>query len=88
MMRIPFDIANNWDELQNVKLDIHWRTADPNDQSIIYESINMGKHWSIRINDFPDEPLHTLLIENDEVIHFDNWPQFWVKPPLPNEITR
>jgi hypothetical protein len=36
-----------------------------------------GTVWRIRINEFPDEPLFTLLIGEKEVIDFDNWPGRW-----------
>lgn len=38
-----------------------------------------GECWEIRINDFPEEPLYTLLIEKNPVIHFDDWPKRWKK---------
>ncbi|HEY7491100.1 MAG TPA: hypothetical protein VIH59_08340 [Candidatus Tectomicrobia bacterium] len=34
----------------------------------------------IRINDFPDEHLYTLIVNDREVVHFDNWPQYWTRP--------
>jgi hypothetical protein len=34
----------------------------------------------IRMNDFPEEPLYTLLIDDQEVADFDTWPHRWRKP--------
>jgi len=37
--------------------------------------------WRVRINDFPDEPAFTLLVDGGEVIHFDEWPKIWGAMP-------
>lgn len=34
----------------------------------------------IRINDFPEENLYTLICNDKEVKHFDEWPKLWNKP--------
>jgi hypothetical protein len=34
------------------------------------------------MNDFPAEPLYTLLV-NDAEFDFDNWPAAWVRISLP-----
>ena len=39
-----------------------------------------GEQCFIRINDFPDDPLYTLLVNEREVAHFDDWPQCWSRP--------
>lgn len=41
-----------------------------------------GKIWKIRVNEFPDLPLYTLLINDEEVMDFDNWPKNWVRPKM------
>jgi hypothetical protein len=45
-----------------------------------YQARIGGAHWVIRINDFPDEPLYTLLIDGMPVLDFDDWPQAWIRP--------
>ncbi len=35
--------------------------------------------WSVRINDFPQEHLYTLLIGDQELESFDAWPTLWSK---------
>jgi len=47
---------------------------------VVYEA-NVGRlEGRVRMNDFPDEPLYTLLIGNIEIIHFNEWPVTWSKP--------
>lgn len=36
-----------------------------------------GEACLIRINDFPDEHLYTLVVNGDEVASFDDWPAHW-----------
>jgi hypothetical protein len=33
--------------------------------------------WVVRINDFPEKPLFTLLVDNEESLDFDEWPINW-----------
>jgi hypothetical protein len=35
---------------------------------------------TIRVNDFPAEPLYSLLVDGDAVEDLDDWPAAWVKP--------
>ncbi len=35
------------------------------------------EEWLIRINDFPQQPLYTLLINGVAQCDFDNWPACW-----------
>ena len=40
-----------------------------------------GIDWAVRINDFSDEPLYTLMVELRELIYFDDWPAVWGERP-------
>jgi len=40
------------------------------------------------INDFPDEPCYTVLINGDEVMHFDDWAWIWTRPEFPKTERR
>lgn len=35
------------------------------------------QEWLIRLNDFPRQPLYTLLIDGVEQVDFDAWPACW-----------
>ena len=33
----------------------------------------------IRLNDFPEEIMYSLLIDNQDMVDFEDWPQTWKK---------
>ena len=43
-----------------------------------YRAHVVGKSFTIRVNDFPEEPLYTLLIEGRAVEVLEDWPSAWV----------
>ena len=45
-----------------------------------YEATVEGVKWVLRLGDFPEEPLFTLLIDDNEIGTFDDWPESWVRP--------
>jgi uncharacterized protein YjbI with pentapeptide repeats len=56
---------------------IEWRsTRDP---EFPYESSKDGISLMIRVNDFPDEHLYSLLVEGDPLASFDDWPREWTR---------
>lgn len=36
-----------------------------------------GANWAVRLNDFPAEALYTLLIDDQPVGDFEDWPAAW-----------
>jgi hypothetical protein len=38
-----------------------------------------GRTFTIRVNDFPAEPLYTLLVDGQEAEDLEGWPTAWVK---------
>jgi hypothetical protein len=57
---------------------VAWRaTKDPEHP---YEATVGGVRWVVRLNDFPEEHLYTLLVEGAERAHFDDWPAAWKRP--------
>jgi hypothetical protein len=62
-------------------LPIVWkRTADA---EFPYTADVHGQRLAIRINDFPAEPLYTLIADGTELYDLEDWPTAWVKPALP-----
>lgn len=39
-----------------------------------------ASEWSISIDNFPEEPLYTLIIDGNAVGEFDDWPPTWARP--------
>ena len=39
-----------------------------------------GTTWRIRINDFPDELMYSLIIGNENAGDFHDWPETWQRP--------
>ncbi|MGA9398480.1 MAG: hypothetical protein WBV22_09510, partial [Anaerolineaceae bacterium] len=38
-----------------------------------------GESWLVGINDFPDDYLYTLYVNNSQVGKFHDWPETWVR---------
>ena len=60
-----------------VQEQVSWRrTSDPN---FPFEAHLNGDNLVLRLNDFPDSHLYTLLVNQEEVASFDDWPESWLK---------
>jgi len=84
MRRVPFDVANGWSQHPELCMEAGWKTAT-GEENVVFEAAVSGQTWQVRINDFPVEPCYTLLIDGNEVMHFDDWPYFWQRPVFPND---
>lgn len=45
-----------------------------------YQAEVRGRVFTIRVNDFPAEPLYTLLVDGEEVEDLEDWPPAWIRP--------
>jgi hypothetical protein len=50
-----------------------------NDPEYPYETTHETQKLTIRLNDFPEEHLYTLLADAEPVISFDDWPDLWIR---------
>lgn len=57
---------------------VAWRATKS--AELPYEAEVDGRRWAVRVNDFPAEPLYTLLIEGAPVENLDDWPGAWKRP--------
>lgn len=58
---------------------LSWKEID--NSEFPYRTIHQGLTYAIRINDFLDEQLYSLLSnENNTEISFDDWPTLWERP--------
>ncbi len=56
------------------------------DDKVPYRTKLDGKTHEIRVNDFPAEPLYTLIVDGKEIENLDDWPSAWVRPPTPQDV--
>lgn len=52
-------------------------TADP---FFPYAAQVQDEWWEIRLNDFPAEPMYTLMVEGNARLDFETWPRCWYRP--------
>ena len=63
---------------QRQAMTIHWEHTG--DGEYPYRAQIKGKTFIIRVNDFPEEPIYTLLAEGKEIEDLEDWPPAWVRP--------
>jgi hypothetical protein len=54
---------------------VAWKTT--NELDYPWEATVEGKRWQVRINDFPDEVMYSLLIDGKKIDDFHDWPPGW-----------
>jgi hypothetical protein len=54
---------------------VPWRETQ--DTRFPYRAEVDQQDWRLRMNNFPDEPLYTLIIDGREIIHFTKPPSGW-----------
>lgn len=65
---------------------IDWkRTADPRHP---FAAKFEGEKCVIRLNDFPDEHLYTLIVDGEEVVAFDDWSASWNRPAKEKSVSQ
>lgn len=62
---------------QLVMLNLIWNKTE--NSEFPYETKYNSDNYKIRINDFPEEEMYTLIKNAIEIANFDNWPELWVK---------
>jgi len=67
-----------------LRRQVQWTaTGDPVEP---YASMSGAHEWRLRINDFPEEHLYSLIVDGTEVSGFDDWPESWVRPSAENSV--
>jgi hypothetical protein len=56
------------------------------DAQVPYTADARSRRFTIRINDFPAEPMYTLIAEGRELQDLDDWPSAWVMPDPPQQL--
>jgi len=66
-------------EVKNyLEAQVAWKNET--DPEYPYAADFEGERWVIHLNNFPDENLYTLIVDDVEVAHFDDWPELWSRP--------
>ncbi|GIH25638.1 hypothetical protein Aph01nite_39480 [Acrocarpospora phusangensis] len=60
--------------------------AHTGDGEFPYRADVGGDALTLRVNDFPAEPLYTLIVNGHEHLDLDDWPRSWVRPPMPRQL--
>jgi len=64
--------------VEHLNTPITWERAS--DPELLYQATHHGHVFTIRLNDFPAEPLFTLLLGNEELADLEDWPASWSRP--------
>ena len=69
------------DELDLRTLPLFWQPTG--DARFPYAAHARNRRYVLRLNDFPAEPLYTLMLDGEALLDFDDWPSAWVRPASP-----
>jgi hypothetical protein len=68
------------------ELPIAWEHTG--DGELPYRATVDGVELLLRVNDFPAEPLYTLLVKGQVQRDLEDWPAHWVRPGTPAHLLR
>jgi len=58
-----------------LNIDVQWLKT--NDPTVLWRAQVGAETWTVRVNDFPEEHLYTLYVNDEELGSFDEWPRHW-----------
>jgi hypothetical protein len=58
-----------------LKMAVKWSKTD--DATAFWNAPVGAAMWTVRVNDFPEERLYTLYVDDSELGSFDDWPRQW-----------
>jgi len=61
-----------------IQTEVEWLATGGAQQP--YQSKVGAAVWSVRVNDFPAEPLYTLLVNGASIGDVEDWPAPWTRP--------
>lgn len=75
-----FSKQDNWPDVPEYGAKpLSWKRLREAPDRYAFQTVVGSQVWKIRLNDFPDEPLYTLVVDGREIIHFNEWPMEWRK---------
>jgi hypothetical protein len=79
---MTFATEDNWDQVAGyLRERPRWVGVPRSRRPVVFEARVGDRLWQLRQNDFPSEPSLTLLVDGEEVIHFNDWPLDWGERP-------
>ena len=76
---VRLEILDTWQPMNemNPYAPMSINLENSHDPEFPYQVVIDNKQWVIRINDFPEEALYTLMVDGKAVIDFSDWPYTW-----------
>lgn len=73
-----FELYDNWSYFpEYAELGLKWAKCASIVSGFAFEAVFCGRIFKLRLNDFPEEPLYTLIVDGKEIINFNDWPSKW-----------
>jgi len=69
-------------------LNIGIRWTKTNDPTALWCARLGAETWTVRVNDFPEEHLYTLFVNDEELGSFDEWPRQWSRVKDESNVSR
>jgi phosphatidylinositol kinase/protein kinase (PI-3 family) len=76
------EMGDKYVQLQNryFEQEVQWN-EQAGDVNYPFISIVDGEEWKLRLNDFPEEYLYTLIVNDKAIFSFNDLPETWKYPP-------
>ena len=73
-----FELQDNWSDFpEYAGISLKWVKCASVVSGVVFESMFRDRIFKVRLNDFPEEPLYTLIVDGEEIINFNEWPSEW-----------
>lgn len=57
---------------------LEWDSTD--NREVPWSTVVDGRRWTVRLNDFPDDYMYSLIIDGADAGPFHDWPETWSRP--------
>lgn len=74
------EVGSQYDDVARKLFQIKISWTETSDPEFPYEASLDNAHWKLRVNDFPEEEMYTLMINNRAIISFTEKPDAWFFP--------
>jgi hypothetical protein len=59
------------------RLKKHVKWLSTKDPTALWRAKVGAETWTVNVNDFPEEHLYTLFVDDEDLGSFDEWPRQW-----------